>query len=94
MESQVELGAVAEWINSHSNLDAYVAKHGHESYHKDIGEYWVPAHVRVKGDLTETENLAVISEACDRFDAKVHNRNEVGLFDKSEDGWARLVVDG
>jgi hypothetical protein len=74
------------------HFDVKWSEHGHEHYHQDIGEYWKPMNVRVEGDLTDQENLQILSDVMEAHNLEVHTKRNISFCDKSEDGWARLVI--
>lgn len=38
---------------------------GREHFHPDVGEYWLPEHISVAGDLEDMDALRAISDVCD-----------------------------
>lgn len=78
---------------SGSELEVSVQRHGCEHYHPEVGEYWRPKNLTVKGDMTDQQELQLISDVCDRHGLRVHEKHGFKFSDKSEDGWARLVVE-
>ena len=68
-------------------------KTGHEHFHPDIGEYWKPPNITVCGDMTDFENLKILSSVMDKHGVCVHQKYNVSFSEASEDGYARMVVD-
>lgn len=66
--------------------------HGYEHFHSDIGEYWYPPSLTVKGDLEDMENLKTLSQVMDEYDMEVHQLRGKEFARKSKDGYARLVI--
>lgn len=61
---------------------------GQEHYHSDVGEYWLPAHITVEGDMDDMAVLRVLSDVMDSHGLKVHVHHGV---EECGDDWARLV---
>lgn len=78
---------------SGSDLEVTVSKQGCEHFHPEVGEYWKPENITVKGDMTDDENLQLVSDVCDKHGLEVHQKHGFNFSERSEDGWARLVVE-
>lgn len=85
---------------SGSDLEVTVSKQGCEqlstpnrTFHPEVGEYWKPENITVKGDMTDDENLQLVSDVCDKHGLEVHQKHGFNFSERSEDGWARLVVE-
>lgn len=74
-------------------FDVRISEYGQEHFHPDIGEYWLPEHLVVNGDLSDFQNLGIMSSIMDDENLKIHKRGKITFADKVEDGYARIVVD-
>jgi len=72
-------------------FDAIWNEHGREHFHPDVGEFWLPPHVRVSGDLEDTDNLALLSRVMDKYNLEVLEKHGVSFCERDEDGSAILV---
>jgi hypothetical protein len=52
--------------------------HGQESFHPDVGEFWLPSHALVDGDWNEFEDLKALSDWMDEHDLKVFETPRYG----------------
>jgi hypothetical protein len=48
-----------------AGLKVSYQEHGVEHFHPDVGEYWLPEHIDVVGDMDDMDNLRAISDVCD-----------------------------
>jgi len=69
-------------------FDTEVSFRGSEDFHTEIGEYWLPPHIVVRGDIEG--RLSDLSQTMDTHRLRVHREGAVGMYDL-DDGWVRLV---
>lgn len=90
-QEKARIESAANDLNSCPIVEVAVwCEYGQEHFHPDVGEYWKPAHVKVKGDMNDPAVLKVISKTLNDHGLKVHNHHGV---QECGDDWARLVVD-
>lgn len=88
---KARISNAASALNDCPIVDVAVwSEYGQEHYHPDVGEYWKPAHIKVKADMSDMTVLTVLSNVMDKYGLKVHVHHGIK---ESGDDWARLVVD-
>lgn len=64
---RMSLGVVQD---SPLDVEAW-SDHGQESFHPDVGEFWLPSHALVSGNWSEFEDLRALSEWMDAHGLEV-----------------------